>query len=149
MDLKTRLHNHLFTLLKSRKSTLQAQRNQLSVESSESGKGSAGDKHEVGIAMAQLEVEKLDKQIVLLQQQLAVLQKLNPKHENNQVLHGALFRIDENWYYCSISFGQISLDETNYFCLSPEAPLFMALKGKKVNEQATFNQKFWQIQQIL
>ena len=69
MDLKTRLHNHLFTLLESRKSTLQAQRNQLSVESSESGKGSAGDKHEVGIAMAQLEVEKLDKQIVLLQQQ--------------------------------------------------------------------------------
>ena len=149
MDLKTRLHAHLFTLLESRKSILQAQKNQLSIESSESGKGSAGDKHEVGIAMAQLEVEKLDKQIVLLQQQLAVLHKLDPKHENNQVLQGSMFKIDGNWYYCSVALGQIQLDQTTYFCLSPEAPLFLALKGKQVNEEALFNNKVWQIQQIL
>ena len=149
MTLKTRLHEHLMQALAERKMTLQQQRTQMSVESSESGKGSAGDKHEVGIAMAQIEIEKLDQQIALLQQQISTLKKLDPSRENDSILHGALFEINQIWYYCSIPFGQIKFEDYTYFCLSPEAPLFLALKGKKVNESAIFNQKSWQIQQIL
>ena len=149
MTLKTRLHEHLMQALAERKMALQQQRTQMSVESSESGKGSAGDKHEVGIAMAQIEIEKLDQQIALLQQQISTLKKLDPSRENDSILHGALFEIHQIWYYCSIPFGQIKFEDYTYFCLSPEAPLFLALKGKKVNESAIFNQKSWQIQQIL
>ena len=120
----------------------------MSVESSESGKGSAGDKHEVGIAMAQIEIEKLDQQTALLQQQISTLKKLDPVYKNEQILHGALFEIDQNWYFCSIPFGQFNFEDRSYFCLSPEAPLFLALKGKKEQESALFNGKNWKINKI-
>ena len=148
MTLKTRLHDHLFNALESRKSALQVQRSQLSIESTESGKGSAGDKHEVGIAMAQIEIGKLDQQIALVQQQLSVLQKLDPSVHLDQILVGALFEIDQQWYYCSVPFGPIQLDKTTYFCLSTEAPLYQALKGKKEQESAVFNGRNWKVNKI-
>lgn len=148
MSLKTRLHQQLFNALESRKSTLQLGRSQLSIDSTESGKGSAGDKHEVGIAMAQIEIGKLDQQIALVQQQLSVLQKLDPSVQLEQILVGALFEIDQNWYYCSVPFGPIQLDQTTYFCLSTEAPLYQALKGKKEQESAVFNGRNWKINKI-
>lgn len=148
MTLKTRLHDHLFNALESRKSALQLERSQLSIDSTESGKGSAGDKHEVGIAMAQIEIGKLDQQIALTQQQLADVQKLDPSGPLYQILVGSLFEIDQNWYYCSVPFGQIQLDQTTFFCLSQEAPLFQALKGKKEHESAQFNGRNWKINKI-
>jgi transcription elongation GreA/GreB family factor len=148
MSLKTRLHQQLFNALESRKSTLQLERSQLSIDSTETGKGSAGDKHEVGIAMAQIEIGKLDQQIALVQQQLSVLQKLDPSVQLDQILVGSLFEIDQNWYYCSVPFGPIQLDQTTYFCLSTEAPIYQALKGKKVQESAVFNGRNWKINKI-
>jgi hypothetical protein len=148
MTLKTRLHDHLFNALESRKSTLQLQRSQLSIESTESGKGSAGDKHEVGIAIAQIEIEKLDQQIALAQQQLQVLQKMDPSTACAQIQNGALFESDNNWYYCSVPFGQIQLEQKSFFCMSAEAPLFQALKGMKEQQTATFNGRNWIINKI-
>ena len=66
----------------------------------------------------------------------------------DQILVGALFEIDQKWYYCSVPFGQIQLDQTTYFCLSTEAPLYQALKGKKEQESAVFNGRNWKINKI-
>ena len=148
MTLKTRLHDHLFKALESRKSALQLQRSQLSIESTESGKGSAGDKHEVGIAIAQIEIEKLDHQIALAQQQLQALQKMDPNTAFAQIQNGALFESDHNWYYCSVPYGQLQFDTMTVFCMSTDAPLFQALKGKKEQEEAVFNGRKWIINKI-
>ena len=148
MSLKTRLHDHLFNALESRKSALQLERSQLSIDSTDSGKGSAGDKHEVGIAMAQIEIGKLDQQIALAQQQLADLQKLDPSVPLDQILVGSLFEINQNWYYCSVPFGQIQFDDMTIFCMSSDAPLFQALKGKKVQKSTLFNGRDWKINKI-
>ena len=148
MSLKTRLHDHLFSALESRKSALQLERSQLSIDSTDSGKGSAGDKHEVGIAMAQIEIGKLDQQIALAQQQLADLQKLDPSVPLDQMLVGSLFEINQNWYYCSVPFGQIQFDDMTIFCMSSDAPLFQALKGKKVQDSTLFNGRDWKINKI-
>jgi hypothetical protein len=148
MSLKTRLHDHLFNALESRKSALQLERSQLSIDSTDSGKGSAGDKHEVGIAMAQIEIGKLDQQIALAQQQLADLQKLDPSVPLDQILVGSLFEINQNWYYCSVPFGQIQFADMTIFCMSSDAPLFQALKGKKVQNSTLFNGRDWKINKI-
>jgi hypothetical protein len=148
MTLKTRLHDHLFNALESRKSALQVGRSQLSIDSTESGKGSAGDKHEVGIAMAQIEIEKLDQQIALALQQLQTLQKIDASAELTHIQIGALFEINQNWYYCSVPFGQIQFEDRTIFCMSSDAPLFQALKGKKEQESAQFNGRNWKINKI-
>lgn len=148
MLLKTRLHEHLFKLLETRISELSVLRTQISHDSTESGKGSAGDKHEVGIAMAQLEIEKIDGQINLLQQQHAALKRIDAQQAHTQIQTGSIFMCNEQWFYCSIAFGQLEFEQTSVFCLSPEAPLYLALKGKKVGETALLNGKTWKIEAV-
>ena len=148
MMLKTRVHDHLFQLLEKRVSELSIQRTQISHDSTESGKGSAGDKHEVGIAMAQLEIEKLDGQINLLQQQLIALKRIDAQQTHTHIQIGSIFMCNEQWFYCSIAFGQLEFEQSSVFCLSPEAPLYLALKGKKVGETALLNGKTWKIEAL-
>ena len=148
MLLKTRLHEHLFQLLEMRISTLAAQRTQISHDSTASGKGSAGDKHEVGIAMAQLEIEKIDQQISLSQQQLSALKRIDPTQVHQQVQSGSLFQANGQAFYCAVPLGQIQIDGVNVFCLSPEAPIFQAIKGKSIGETLEFNSKNWTIEQL-
>lgn len=149
MYLKTRLHRHLVETIYKRKCRLEEQLNEMHIESKQNNKGSAGDKHEVGIEMAHIELEKLQSQISLLDQQLSLLQNLTPDHQNTALRLGALFKIDNTWYYCSVAHGQILFEKIQYYCLSPEAPLFKALKGKKVNQTVHFNGREWRITQIL
>ena len=118
----------------------------MSHDSTESGKGSAGDKHEVGIAMAQLEIEKIDQQISLAQQQLSALKRLDPNQVHEQVQSGSLFQANGQVFYCAVPLGQIQIDGTNVFCLSPEAPIFQAIKGKSIGETLQFNSKNWTIE---
>lgn len=148
MLLKTRLHEHLFQLLEIRISTLTAQRTQMSHDSSASGKGSAGDKHEVGIAMAQLEIEKIDQQISLSQQQLSALKRIDPEQIHQRVQIGSLFQANGQVFYCSVPLGQIQFEGTNIFCLSSEAPIFQAIKGKSIGETLPFNSKIWTIEKL-
>ncbi|MFM6946547.1 MAG: hypothetical protein ACKOWW_05360 [Flavobacteriales bacterium] len=148
MLLKTRLHEHLFQLLEARISTLSAQRTQMSHDSTASGKGSAGDKHEVGIAMAQLEIEKIDQQIALSQQQLSALKRIDPTQVHRQVQSGSLFQANDQVFYCAVPLGQIELDGSKVFCLSPEAPIFQALKGSSIGVTLLFNSKKWTIEKL-
>jgi len=149
MYLKTRLHRHLMETIYSRKCRLEEQLHDMHLESKQSNKGSAGDKHEVGIEMANIELKKLQSQISLLDQQLFSLKKLSPDHQNKALRLGSLFKLDNTWYYCSVAHGQILFEHTHYYCLSPEAPLFKALKGKKINQTVQFNGRDWHITQIL
>jgi len=148
MMLKTRVHDHLFQLLEKHVSELSIQRTQISHDSTESGKGSAGDKHEVGIAMAQLEIEKIDGQIYLLQQQHTALKRIDAQQTHTHIQIGSIFMCNEQWFYCSIAFGQLEFEQSSVFCLSPEAPLYLALKGKKVGETALLNGKTWKIEAL-
>ena len=148
MMLKTRVHDHLFQLLEKRVSELSIQRTQISHDSTESGKGSAGDKHEVGIAMAQLEIEKIDGQIYLLQQQHTALKRIDAQQTHTHIQIGSIFMCNEQWFYCSIAFGQLEFEQSSVFCLSPEAPLYLALKGKKLGETALLNGKTWKIEAL-
>ncbi len=148
MSLKTRLHQHLISTLQKRIAYLTDQRSQLNIDSTQSGKASAGDKHEVGIAMAQLEIEKLDQQLNNLKSQVLALKQLDPTQNATQILKGSIFEIDNNTYYCCVPFGQIELDGKKYFCLSAEAPLFEALRGKKQNQSVLFNGRLWTVNQV-
>ena len=69
MSLKTRLHAHLFNTLENRKTALQLGRSQLSIDSTASGKGSAGDKHETALSMMHIEQEKLNRKLTEILEQ--------------------------------------------------------------------------------
>lgn len=102
-------------------------------------KSSAGDKHETARAMVQLEQEKLNKQLGEFIQMKSTLNQINPTILHKQVGVGSLIYTSLGWYFLSVGLGQISVEETTVFALSPQAPLGKQLMGKRVGEELVFN----------
>ena len=79
MYLKEKLHKQCQDALNQRleviKSTISDIQNSLQSET----KSTAGDKHETGRAMLQLEREKAGNQLAELQKQIGILHKINPE----------------------------------------------------------------------
>ena len=102
-------------------------------------KSSAGDKHETALAMAQLEQEKLTKQLNILLLQEASMKVIDPTLKHQKITIGSLVETNKGWYYFSISLGQLICQNNAFFALSLEAPLGQIMRGKIAGEQVTFN----------
>ena len=102
-------------------------------------KSSAGDKHETALAMAQLEQEKLTKQLNILLLQEASMKVIYPTLKHQKITIGSLVETNKGWYYFSISLGQLICQNNAFFALSLEAPLGQIMRGKVAGEQVTFN----------
>lgn len=102
-------------------------------------KSSAGDKHETGRAMAQLEIEK---QLVSLGNLLAmreVLARIDPTLPQERVREGALVRTDRGLFYIAVGIGRMVVEGTEVLVMSPQAPLAKALGRTPIGGTAQFN----------
>ncbi len=111
-------------------------------------KSSAGDKHETGRAMLQLEMEKASQQLDGIHQMKTVLAKMNIKDVSEFVKLGSLIITNQVVYFLAISAGQLSVSNNNYYAISPSSPIGKLLLGKKVGDEFTFNSKTVAIQEI-
>lgn len=112
-------------------------------------KSSAGDKHETARAMAQLEQEKLSKQLQEFVQMKSILHQINPSKEHIQVGMGSLVQTSEGWYFLSVGLGQVTVGDTNVFALNPQAPIGQKLIGKRVGEEMEFGGRRLKINSII
>jgi hypothetical protein len=94
-------------------------------------KGSAGDKHETGRAMAQLEVEKAGKVLKEAQQMKQVLGLLEPEKTRAACTVGALVESTQGLFYLSMGLGKINVNGTDVFCVGMNSPVGQALFNKK------------------
>lgn len=111
-------------------------------------KSSAGDKHETGRAMLQLEMEKLGQQYqnVLVQKQ--VLNKIDIS--NSQLARiGSVVVVNNNYYFLATSIGQVKLEDKIMMVVSISSPIGKLLLGKKKKDSFIFNGKEMQISAIL
>lgn len=102
-------------------------------------KSSAGDKHETGRAMLQLEREKLGEQIKEIEKRLKLLQSLKNHNTTTRVSLGSVIKTDHLNYYIAISCPTLTIDQEKYYCISALSPIGKLLLGKKVNETIQFN----------
>ena len=102
-------------------------------------KSSAGDKHETGRAMLQLEMEKASQQITVVQQMKEVLHRINIEDSSEVVRLGSLVYTNKAVYYLAISMGAVSIENTNYFVISSSSPIGKLLLGMKANDTVQFN----------
>ena len=107
-------------------------------------KSSAGDKHETGRAMLQLEREKAGRQLAEVQKLQEVLAKLTLS-EANHICLGSLVITSQNNYFISISVGQLIVDSIPYFAIAPNSPIGNLLLGKTTREAITFRDKIIKI----
>jgi transcription elongation GreA/GreB family factor len=108
-------------------------------------KSSAGDKHETGVAMAQLEQEKLTKQINELLKLQENLQKINPTIKQSKIGLGSLVETNNGFYYFSIGIGNLIIGNQTIFALNPKSPIGELLTGKIKGDKIHFNGKTTEI----
>ncbi len=106
--------------------------------SSES-KNTAGDKHETGRAMLQLEREKLGQQLLEAEKVQQLLKKVPTETNSERVVLGSLVQTDHAYYYIAISAGRFETKDALIFCISPNTPMAKLLLGKALNEVINFN----------
>lgn len=112
-------------------------------------KSSAGDKHETGRAMLQLEMEKAGQQLLGIQQMEEALAKINLSQHTNTAHLGSIVKTNNNNYFLSISVGQITIEKTVYFAVSVSSPIGRELLGKKIGDSFIFNKTNFNIQEIV
>jgi len=104
-------------------------------------KSSAGDKHETGRAMLQLEMEKASQQYEVIHKMQSVLQKISSINKTDLISLGSLVYTNFQNYYLSISVGEVVVKGQSYYCISTLSPIGKILIGKKEGDILDFNAK--------
>ncbi len=102
-------------------------------------KSSAGDKHETGRAMLQLEREKAGNQLKDIQYQQDTFSRVNILLKSPVICLGSLVKTNVTTYFISISVGKIVVDDKAYFAISPRSPIGSILLGKTIGDKFVFN----------
>ena len=102
-------------------------------------KSSAGDKHETGRAMLQLEMEKASQQLSGIEKMKETLSIVNLERVTDAAHLGNVVITDKNAYFLSISSGQLKVADKFYFSVSVSSPIGRLLLGKRIGESFVFN----------
>jgi hypothetical protein len=102
-------------------------------------KSSAGDKHETGRAMLQLEMEKAGQQLAGIVQLKEILAKMDISKKSKNACLGSLILTEKACYFLSISAGQLVVEGNVYFAISVSSPIGKLLLGKQEKEVISFN----------
>lgn len=92
-------------------------------------KSSAGDKFETSREMAQIEIHKLEIEIVKIQQFISDLLSKNSK----------LITTDKGVFFIAIPFGKLVVNNTEVFCISNSAPIAQHLVNAEKLEVIEFS----------
>lgn len=136
---KRKLFIHCKNHIKKKQNILEQRKNELQWALTNETKSSAGDKHEIGRAMIQLEREKLGNQLAEMEQNF---QKLRPlkNHVNTGIVSvGSVVHIDNANYYIALATESCEIESKTYYCISPISPIGNLLLGKKIKEHINFN----------
>ncbi|MFC7356210.1 3-oxoacyl-ACP synthase [Jejudonia soesokkakensis] len=114
----------------------------------EEDKSSAGDKHETGRAMLQIDRENAGKQLQEIENIQKVLPKIDVNATSDYARLGSLVYTDHATYFISISVGDVLVGKTHYLCVALHSPIGSFLSGKKKGDEFTFNAKMYKVTSV-
>ena len=138
MILKIKLHNLCAELLGDRLKVIQTTISNLQNSLQSETKSSAGDKHETGRAMLQLEREKTGQQLAEIQNLQKLLGKIDPTLVHEKAAIGSVVYTTDKNYYISISVGEIVVDDQKFYAISGVTPMAKLLIGKSKGDKIQF-----------
>ncbi len=113
------------------------------------GKSSAGDKHETGRAMIQLEREKLAQQRQLNEAAFQRLSALKNKKPSALIGPGSLVKTSLATYYLAVPADIFVDSDQTVYCISPQSPIGQLLLGKRSGDSFTFRDSDHEILEVL
>ena len=145
---KSLVHSACKAAVEGRIAELQQQLTLLRNDAESEGKSTAGDKHETGRAMIQLEQEQLGKQLHEQENLLAALNQWNEGVQSTTVVSGSLVKTNRGYFYLTVGLGKILIETETVFVLSVLSPLGKNLLSKQVGEQFAVNGVLYIIEAI-
>ena len=114
----------------------------------EESRSTAGDKHETGRAMLEIDRENAGKQLMEVETVALVLRKIDINAVSDYVRLGSLVSTNLGYYFISISVGAIVMNENTYYCVALQSPIGQLLSGKKKGDSFSFNSNEIKIRSI-
>jgi len=148
-QLKSQLYHECVNIIEERITSLKNILEETQNAANNETKSSAGDKHETGRAMAQLETEKLTTQLGEALKVKQTLLQINPKQIAHNVVLGSVVFTNKGNFYIGVSIGKIKVEGEQFFAISPASPIGKLLLTKKEKESFSFNGKTYVINRIL
>lgn len=143
MNIKEDLYNTCEVFIDNRLKTVQHTIDDIQKSLTSETKSSAGDKHETGRAMLQLEREKAGNQLAEIQKIKETLAKIGTTKTSDIVNLGSVVYTSNLNYFISISAGELKAGNETFYAISPSTPIGQLLLGKTVGDSVSFrNQEF-------
>lgn len=140
IDLKHSLHQQCIEMVNQKVEVLRNAISDAREALTSESKSSAGDKHETGRAMLQLETEKNGQQLIQNIKLQEALNRISSKNPNTETIQaGTLVKTNMGIFYISVGIGKIQWDGQNYQAISPVAPIAQLLIGKRKGESIELN----------
>jgi hypothetical protein len=111
-------------------------------------KSTAGDKHEIALAMLQIEQANAGAQLQDVLQKKAALEKIDPALSSSKIVNGSLVKTDKGYLFISIALGKATIDGNPVIALSPQSPLGEKLVGLSARDVAEINNNKYVIERI-
>src|SRR5690606_14769445 len=148
MPLKNILYNFCETFIGNRSARILNNIASLQQDLLSETKSSAGDKHETGRAIIQLEREKLGDQLAEVQLLQERVKKVPLITAPDRVRSGSVVYTTGHNYYLGVSAGEIQVDGVIFYAIAPDTPIGKLLLGKSVGEMVVFNTNEFRIREI-
>jgi len=149
MSIKLELYNFCLEFVDSRFQTIQNTIKEIQESLLSETKSSAGDKHETGRAMLQLEREKAGNQLAEIQKVKEALYKIDLTKSSKKIGLGSVVFTTKSNYYLSISAGALKVKDELFYAISPNTPIGQLLIGEKSGSKVVFRGQQFEIEKIL
>ncbi|MDI1233232.1 MAG: hypothetical protein PSX81_02995 [bacterium] len=147
-DFKLKVYQSCSALIDSKIATIQKEYKLYQDSAANETKSSAGDKHDTGKAMMQMEQEKLGVQFKELVNSKKILASINPGISSAKISFGSFVVTDSGIFYISISLGKINIESEDIFIISSQSPLAKLMLNLGLKDKFNFNGKVYQISEI-
>lgn len=128
--------------------TIQNSINEIQESLTSETKSSAGDKHETGRAMLQLEREKAGNQLSEILKVKENLAKINISNFSKYIGLGSVVYTNKRNYFITISVGEIKVENEVFYAISPNTPIGQLLMGKTVGDEIVFREQRFSIEKL-
>ena len=145
---KQKIYNHYLQVINDKVKSLQNILADLKESGTNETKSTAGDKHETALAMLQIEQANVRAQLKDVQQQKAILEKINPDLSPASIVNGSLVKTNRGYLFMSVALGKAVIDGTTVIALSQQSPLGKLLMGLKAGGLIVINGNSYVIESI-
>lgn len=149
LKIKEQLFHACLVFIENRFKAIQHTINEIQTSLTSETKSSAGDKHETGRAMLQLEREKAGNQLAEVEKTRELLSKVYVEQVSSKIGLGSVVYTSKANYYIAISAGELSVENKKFYAISANTPIGQLLIGKTIDSEIVFRDQKFKITAVL